>query len=123
MKMYEYGRYKRDSSTSKQGLRYFNFLLIPKGIIGKLYLVTVYFKVRKLILLKFNEDWLDEKHALVTRQSWQTKETCVEVAGRWAFRMHTDFQPAIRQSNDGNPLVPLTCTVALIILSYMLHRI
>ena len=39
VKMYEEGRYKGDSNTLKQGLRNFSFSLMPKGVIGKLYLV------------------------------------------------------------------------------------
>jgi hypothetical protein len=54
MKVCEEGRYKSGSSTLKQGLRNFNFSLMPKGIIGKLYLVIFYFKTIKYILLKLN---------------------------------------------------------------------
>ena len=97
MNIYE-GHYKGDRNTLKQGLWNFNFSLMPKGITGKLNLVIFCFKARKLILLKLNgEGWMRSMQCYC-RESWklawrkgQTKETCVDMANRRAFRMPTNF--------------------------------
>jgi hypothetical protein len=92
------------SSGFRQGPRDFDFrfsilVILKKKIIEAL-------TARGLNFDEFNSGGLYEKHAVATWEPSQhllkdreTKKTCVEMAGRRTFRMHTDFEPAVRQTS------------------------